>query len=99
MNVFLAAVNALRPIPLRVEIGREPAEQAVDMRQVGPVLVELTLQLINHASEVAACRRLRLSNRLALFEPHGDYGPLSPRPVPPRKPPTRARQQGHQSLG
>jgi hypothetical protein len=42
-EISIAPVDALWPDCLRVEIGRENAEHAVYMRQIGPVLVELAL--------------------------------------------------------
>ena len=50
-EVAVASIGALRTDRLGVEIGHEDAQHAVDMRQIGPVLIKLALQLINDAGE------------------------------------------------
>jgi hypothetical protein len=44
-EVAVAAIDALRADRLWINICRKNPEHAVDMRQVGPVLVKLALQL------------------------------------------------------
>jgi hypothetical protein len=42
-EVAVAAIDALRPDRFRVQIGRENAKHAIDMHQIGPMLVKLAL--------------------------------------------------------
>lgn len=53
-EVPVASIGALWLERLRVEIGRQNAQRAVDMREVGAILVKLPLQLVDNPSEFAA---------------------------------------------
>lgn len=53
-EVPIAAVSALRSKRVGIKFSRQHAEHAVNVRQIGSVLIKLALQLIDDAGQFAA---------------------------------------------